>query len=152
MKHIDSALHCSAHWIRQSTGVACCLLLLGQFAGCSDGAAATGEVRGTVTLDGKPLSHGWVISYPENGPGALGKIGSDGSFELATKGVGRGAVLGKHRLTVVAYEGGSEADLESDDTDGKLLIPQKYTQPGSSGLTMEVSPKLETVIELKLTR
>lgn len=119
-------------------------------AGCGGSEVEMGTVRGTVTLDGVPLAQGWVHSHPESGRGACGAIQSDGSFELETNDYGKGAVVGTHRLTVLAYENHSAVAADYDETDAKLLVPQKYTQPGTAGFSVVIEPSKENVIDLPL--
>ncbi|MBN2216965.1 MAG: hypothetical protein JW719_06285 [Pirellulales bacterium] len=126
-----------------------CAALLGT-AGCGADKPEMGSVRGKVTLDGAPVSGGCVISYTESGRGAHAMIQSDGTFELETNEYGKGAVVGKHRLTVVAYDGNPTAELESDRA--RLLIPHKYTQPDSSGLSVVVSAGKEEHVVLELEK
>jgi len=119
-------------------------------AGCGAEKPEMGRVRGKVTLDGAPVAGGWVITYPELGRGARGVIQGDGTFELETNEYGKGAVAGKHRLTVVAYEGNPAAALEPDHV--RLLVPHKYTQPDSSGLSVVVSAGKEEYVALELRK
>ena len=126
------------------------LLLLCGAAGCADNQPEMGMVRGIVTLNGTPLTGGWVHSHPELGRGAAGSIQRDGTFELSTTDFGKGAVVGKHVLTVMAYE--EVPDGVDPDIDEKSLVPQKYTQPGSSGLSVEVVGGEEKHVSLDLKK
>lgn len=123
------------------------ILALAFLAGCGEGNAELAPVRGVVKLDGKPLTSGSVITLPQAGRGARGLIGADGKFELMTVVEGDGARVGQHRVGVVAYEGGSKGP---EAEQGKLLVPQKYTNPATSGLTIEVTEDVpnEPVLEL----
>ncbi|MCC7473810.1 MAG: hypothetical protein IT425_00320 [Pirellulales bacterium] len=137
--------------MRSVTGMMVCSGLLAGLlclASCEKSGTALGEVRGIVTLDGQPLSQGSVVSYPENGKGALGTIQSDGSFILITRGLKSGVSVGHHRLAVVAYQQPAQASPEADQ---KPLVPLRYMQPDTSGLSVTVaSGKLETLqLELK---
>lgn len=101
-------------------------------------------VKGTVLLDGKPLETGSIETSVDSGRGALGSI-HGGAFELSTYGTNDGAVLGTHRIAVIARESG-EAGPEGKA--GKLLVPERYTSASTSKLTIEVkdgtnTPKLE---------
>jgi hypothetical protein len=123
--------------------------LLASFcAGCGRHAANIAPVKGVVTLDGKPLKIGTVITIPNAGRGARGFIQPDGSFELGTYGKTDGALLGSHRVGVVAYEG---TNLGPESNNAKLIVPKRYTNPESSGLTIEVKPDGDNTPELKLT-
>jgi hypothetical protein len=115
--------------------------------GCGRSTLEVAPVKGKVLLDKRPLTKGGVVTLPLAGRGAHGVIQPDGTFELSTYGNGDGASLGPHKVAVAAYEGeamGPEADR------GKLLVPKHYTNPESSGLTIEVTEDgpNEPVIEL----
>jgi hypothetical protein len=59
-----------------------------------------------------------------------------------------GAAIGTHKVAVVAFEGepkGPEAAA------AKLIVPQRYANPETSGLTIEVKPDGDNSPELKLT-
>lgn len=81
-------------------------LLIG-VAGCGPQQPAVAPVRGTVTLDGHPLSTGRVSFEPvaaagsaQGGRPAFGAIQPDGTFVLSTYGDGDGAIVGEHRVTL----------------------------------------------------
>lgn len=121
-------------------------------AGCGGGPNLA-TVRGVVLLDDKPLSTGTVNFIPaDGGPAASGEISADGSFELQTKDVGRGALVGKHRVAVVAFKSATWPP-NYDQTDGQqdsgALVPAHYGIADSSGISFEVEPgQNEFTIEL----
>jgi hypothetical protein len=114
-----------------------------------------GKVNGKITVGGVPLSGGAIMFYPENGPGAVGTIQSDGTYSLKT-GTAEGAVIGTHKVAVHATSvgpGTMEAPKSLDDelqgspaNSGKILVPgkvtwlfpEKYSTPDQSPLTAEV--------------
>jgi hypothetical protein len=113
-------------------------------AGCQP-KSSVGRVHGTVTLDNKPLASGNIATLPDAGRGAHGVI-KDGKFELGTEGDSDGAVIGKHKVAVVAREPSQGTGPEA--APGKLLVPEKYTSPTTSELSIDVkagdnTPNLE---------
>src|SRR5437868_8923013 len=80
--------------------------------GCGRGNLA--PVSGRVTLDDKPLARATVIFQPVSqernpGPGSAGKTDDQGQFTLQMMtGTVQGAILGKHKVSITAYEGGDE--------------------------------------------
>ena len=60
------------------------------------------RVRGTVTLQGKPLGGAVVTFHPvsSQGTAAVGATDRFGKFDLKTPGLGSGAVVGEYRVTV----------------------------------------------------
>ena len=105
-------------------------------------------VHGKVTLDGAPLTTGMVYFMPESGRGAKGKVQEDGSFTLSTFGNGDGAIVGRHKVFIVATEG--EVAFESDEP-MKSLVPERYTSPETSGFEIEVKVGEMNEVFLELT-
>jgi hypothetical protein len=103
-------------------------------AGCGS-KSPVARVNGKVLLEDKPLASGFVVTLPQSGRGAKGTI-TDGEFELSTFGNGDGALIGTHKVAVVANEPSKGTDTEA--APGKLLVPQRYTNPETSKLTIEV--------------
>jgi hypothetical protein len=94
-----------------------------------------------VRLDGSPLTTGSVRFVPEAGRAATGKIESDGTFVLGTFGQTDGAMIGTHKVAIIAYEASSDTRPAYEvRTPSKPLVPQRYMAPGTSGLTKEVKP------------
>jgi hypothetical protein len=106
------------------------------------------QVKGTVLLNDEPLTTGSIMTLPSSGRGSNGTIQKDGTFQLKTVGEGDGARIGTHKVAVVAYESqekGPEAKT------GKLLVPERYTNPETSDLTIEVKAGEVNAPTLKLT-
>ncbi len=99
------------------------------------------KVHGKVTVKGKPLTSGRVLFLPTASPGeglphpAAGDIKPDGTYELTTNAPGDGALVGDHKVAVIAMEPppprGAKAEFKS-------LIPKKYGNPESSPLKKTV--------------
>lgn len=124
------------------------LLLLTLSAGCGSESRELYPVHGVITLDGKPLTTGTVVTSLDEGRGARGEIDSEGNFTLETANLGPGAVPGLHRVAVTAY---SSKDLTDPENVGTLLVPERYAFPASSGLSLQVEPKPDNVAVLELT-
>lgn len=119
-----------------------CYLGLGLLlVGCSQ-SEELGSVHGTVRLDGQPLTTGTVQFVPAAGRAASGKIGSDGTYTLGTFGASDGALIGPHKVAVIAYEAGSDSRpaYEIRNSTIKALVPQKYLAVGTSELAFDVKP------------
>jgi hypothetical protein len=117
------------------------------FAGCPQSTPDVMPVKGKVTLDGQPLTKGAIGTLPPAGRGANGIIGPDGTFELTTYAKGDGARLGLHKVSVTSYD---MVGTGPEAVPGKSLIPTRYTNPQTSGLTIEVTEDgpNEPVLEL----
>lgn len=119
--------------------------------GCGTG-PELGQVSGTVSYKGKPVTFGSVaLKHSAGGPTSRAEIQPDGTFILATS-EGAGAAVGHNLIRVTSYEsqdpnrsGAEMAGL------GKSLIPEHYTNYVTSGLTCDVAPgeNPPLVLELK---
>ena len=116
-------------------------------AGCGS-RTTTIPVRGEVHYNGQPLQDGIVIYMPKNvdeARQATGRIGRDGSFVLTTFKSGDGVVPGEYNIVIYeAYttrsdQPKSRAEHEAAAQAGKLkpqtVLPQKYVNPQTSGLS-----------------
>jgi hypothetical protein len=131
-----------------SRAIACLLTpaLLLLFAGCGGDGRKTAVVNGKVTYRGKAVSSGTVTFVPETGgPSATGEIQSDGTFTMTTYKPGDGAVLGKHKVFIVAMEDMSGKLPEERKPLPAPLIPLKYTSIATSPLTADVAGRENTV-------
>jgi hypothetical protein len=98
-------------------------------------------VQGKVTYAGKPVPAGTITFQSDSGQAAVGEIQPDGSYRLGSFAKDDGAVLGHHRVMIVAntadptkIPGSSPGYVPPKD-----LVPRKYSQLETSGLEAEVS-------------
>ncbi|MBN2296171.1 MAG: hypothetical protein JXM70_27315 [Pirellulales bacterium] len=131
-------------------GILCTIVIQG--CGGTD-RLSTAKVSGLVTLDGKPLSKGTVVFTPAAGRAATGKIQPDGTFVLGTYATSDGAVLGKHQVAVVARETKSRqgGDPAAPPITGPSLIPERYSNSATSGLTFEVTDDGKNEFNIQLS-
>lgn len=106
--------------------------------GCGPKHPSMASVKGKVLLNGQPMTSGSVGTVPTAGRGAHSDIHSDGTFELHTYSAGDGALIGKHKVAVVAYDATGGKTPESEY--GKLIVPKRYANYETSGLTIDVQP------------
>lgn len=126
---------------------ACVVLATMAFvAGCSSsGGLPTAKVTGKVTYRDKPVPNGTVMFVPEGDkPAATGEIQPDGTYELSTYGAGDGAVLGPHTVMITAVAEMADALPEQRSGTPALLVPLKYANNNTSGLTAEVKDEPNT--------
>lgn len=108
--------------------VICGLLSLSGCGGRDANLPETAPVSGTVFYQNKPVETGTILFLPESGERPGGSpLGQGGEFTLSTYGEGDGAVLGKHKVTIEAY-----------DNSLNNLVPDKYGNPRTTPLTLEV--------------
>jgi hypothetical protein len=148
-------------------GVAAAMLLL---AGCGGGEGgdlpATVDANGVVTLDGTPVEGASVVFAPV-APGeypAFAMSDGNGKFELKAFEAKGGAVPGSYKVQVsktVEVAGanknvdlGEDAEHADQGEEANLMwenaLPEKYANPDSSGLTVEIPSDGTNDIKLEL--
>ena len=103
---------------------------------------------GVVTFKGKPLPDYQVVVMPEDGRRpAMGTTDAEGKFKLGTNEPGDGAPPGKSKVAIVwagpettvdAVEQSAIDDPSKMPKPG-IVIPTKYSNPETSGLTIDIS-------------
>lgn len=124
-------------YVSRAALAAACLASLALLGGCGEPRPRTAPVRGAITYRGAPVPHGTVMFQPAHGPAATGEI-RKGHYVLMTYREGDGAVLGSHRVTVIALEDQSGRLPEDRSPLPPALVPLEYSFPDRSGLTAEV--------------
>jgi hypothetical protein len=117
--------------------------------GCGDGRVKlpTAPVAGTVTYQGKPLTAGWIAFVHPSGQGAGADIAADGTFKLA-------AFQGKNQVAISCYApepSNPDPHARPMVQQAKSLIPRRYTNYSTSGLTLEVKPGQDNRADFTLT-
>lgn len=123
-------------------------LLAPWLAGCGKSGPEMGRVAGKVTYKDQPLANATVTFVPsaEGQRPGIGITDASGNYRLTTIEPGDGALVGSHKVSIVALapydgkipEGMGAAYLEEVQAKGKPLIPQRYFTAGSSELTADV--------------
>lgn len=117
-------------------------LLLGCVAGCGDGGPKLYPVSGRVTIDGEPLTYGYIRFVPTEGRPSDAQLASDGTFTLRYQGGREGALAGSHRVEVAANEVLGPSRI-------KWHAPKHYASIGTSQLSQEVArPTEDLTIDL----
>lgn len=128
-------------------------------AGCGSDRPELARVKGTVTLDGKPLSKGTITFEAVGKRPATGTIENGQITEVTTYDAGDGVPVGSHKIAISATEAPASAVVanpgeakapRADYMTGKSLIPTRYNDPTASGLTAEIKSG-ENTVEFKLT-
>lgn len=117
-----------------------------------------GQVQGTITLDGQPLSGVAVVFQPESGRPARGLTDAEGKYELTYIRQTRGAKTGLNRVEIAPSEEADELEDTAADADsvspkrlarsGKPLVPARYNR--RSELQADVQPGAN-VFDFQLT-
>src|SRR5687768_10681307 len=84
--------------------VGICLCMSSSFAGCGPAGPFVAPVEGTVTYQGKPVPNAKIVFVPSQrgGMSAIGISDALGKYKLTTFGSHDGALLGKHKVSIVA--------------------------------------------------
>jgi hypothetical protein len=128
--------------VSRAAVVAVAAVLVPTLFGCGDGRPQRVHVSGTVFIDGRPITSGFITLKPEGARASMGKIGKDGRFTLTCFEEGDGAVEGTHAVVVNAFE-------EVDSKTLRWLAPKKYSNPKTSGKTVTIDgPTDSLTIEL----
>ncbi|MBA2113531.1 hypothetical protein [Bremerella alba] len=137
---------------------ACCtpLLLAGlalAMMGCASEKSnypPTVPVEGEVLYEGQPLEGAMIMLLRDNGKGAVGRTDAAGHFQLSTFIPNDGAQVDQYQVQIVKY-----AQHDSELPDGvtpplKSLIPKRYSNAKSSGLTASVTEDGENFFRFEL--
>lgn len=131
--------------------------------GCGSNRATLAQVQGTVRYKGQPLAEGQILFDVAGARPAQGWIRDGEIVDVTSYATGDGAAVGLARIAVFAtppsvslYTRGSEDPEEAASapgtaptTGGHSLIPVKYNDPETSGLTHEMVKGVNTLtIEL----
>lgn len=126
------------------TGAAALVLLLAACLGCgggkNDADPSLVPVSGTVTFNGQPLATGIVTLVGDGataGSPASGKIES-GKFTIMTSVSAPGARPGNYKVVIVAKDGVDTMDATGKPVVAKNLIPDRYADVATSGLTATI--------------
>jgi hypothetical protein len=142
------------------------LLLSGCSSSGPDNFPATVDATGKITLDGKALERAQIVLIPDGGEyGAQAMSQTDGSFQLKAFQTKPGAVPGLYKVRVArtvevagkaptAEELGEDAEhMTEKDKAGVGWIndlPQKYANPASSGIVIEIPPEGVNDLQIEL--
>jgi hypothetical protein len=128
-------------------------------AGCSKKAElpALTAVSGTVTMGGKPVSGVSVLFLPgagTPGDGGYGTTGADGRYTLQHRSGEHGVQPGTYAVifSKFAMPDGTPvaADIQPESVGARQVIPQRYTNPDTSGMIANVTDATGTFdFELK---
>lgn len=114
--------------------------------GCGTGRSKLARVSGKVTYKGQPVSNAVITFLPSaSSPPATADIQADGTYSLRTPNVGEGAVLGSHVVVMVTRWQGLATGTEEHKPPSLVVIPPKYSDPSTSGLTAEVQEGDNTI-------
>ena len=134
------------------------ILIAVSLIGCGGSGAklSTVKVTGIVTLDGAPVADASLIFVPKTqgqGHSASGRTDADGRYQLTTPDgkAGAGTTPGEYRVAITKTELDSDAPPSDRGAPVRNLIPTRYAQASSSGLTATVKEEKVNEINFELT-
>jgi hypothetical protein len=110
--------------------------------GCGEAGPVCHPVRGQVVQNGRPLAEAMVVLHPANegevSQRPIAYADAEGEFAVTTLKSGDGAPAGRYHITVELRA----PRLAGEETirDGKNLLPARFSDPATSGLSYEVKP------------
>ena len=115
---------------------------LAALAGCGPGHGLDlGRVSGKVTYRGEPIRYGFVTFQPDSakktdGPPAMSTIGQDGSYALTTQDADDGALVGFHKVGIIALD---PEPIEGADAPDPQESPKEFM--AAKGARPKVAPR-----------
>jgi len=116
---------------------------------------------GTITYNGQPLKFATIVLEPqvEGGVAAMGRSDGEGHFYVNAFPPDPGAVPGTYRVSVTkteapkqnTYDANShDAPVEEESSEPVSLIPPKFGESDTSGLTLEIPAEGSETLKLDL--
>lgn len=122
--------------------------------GCG-GSGTTFETRpvsGTLTWDDdSPISGARINFLPTSGPSSWATTDDDGKFTLALPTGGKGAVVGKHKVTVSKPGASEKVDFNSPEGLRKMAEMRNSPQKGKTSMPENMG-KQDSVIPAKYSK
>lgn len=110
---------------RRMLSVLSCVVAMSALAllsGCAAGGPETGNVEGTVTLDGEPLADAEVVFQPADGAPSTGTTDGSGHYSLMFTRDKPGALIGEHKVKITTIT----TDSEGNPLDEAVTVPAQY--------------------------
>lgn len=109
-----------------------------------------GQVTGTVTLDGQPLTGVAVVFQPDNGRPARGMTDAEGKYELTYIRQTKGTKVGSNRVEIApSEEGESEESEDVEVADGEPQPAAKVTKSGRPVVPARYNSQSELKVDVK---
>ena len=154
--------------------IAVCLLSVSLMSGCGDGGPRLVPAEGTVMLGANPLTGASVVVHYPDQSTATGRTDDKGVFSLVYSNGKPGAAPGnglKVSITKTDEQGmAGGANLDPSDmmkkqqtsvnktADGRVaptahknLVPPKYADPNTSGITVDIPPEGKKDLKIELS-
>ncbi len=109
----------------------------------------TAPVSGLITLNGEPVAGASVVFAPrkKNGSAAAGTTDAAGMFKMTTFQAGDGVIPGGYSVAISKIV---TIDEDAKTRQERHLLPPKYAEPSTSGLTVEVAAEGRNMFDIEL--
>lgn len=114
------------------------LIALIALVGC-DGRPKRVPISGKVLIDGEPLKFGAVMFVSDTGRLSSGPLDAGGHFTLTCYTPDDGALLGKHRIQVLATQ-------QINERTARVHAPKKYAALETSGLAEDIQAPTDSLV------
>jgi hypothetical protein len=121
----------------------------------SCGNAQTYKVQGKVLYQNKPAAGAVVTFHRADGDKSImpnGVVKDDGTFELTTFALYDGVPAGDYKVTFFWDRKLPGKTTGDDDEPGVQILPLRYLKPDTSGVTVTITSKTETLDPFLLTK
>lgn len=141
-----NALHNRADWRAWTRCALGALLVCVMISGCSESETSRFPIRGTVTLDGKPVTNATIIFTPKAEGLASAAVIEDGQFSILAQ---HGPTAGEFRVRINPVEPEVEESAASPARASRLhKIPIGYQREGKLSVTVHGQPDQSLDIKL----
>jgi hypothetical protein len=118
--------------------------------GSGDDRPELGQVTGTITMDGTPLTGTVVVFSPDNGRPSRGKTDAEGKYELTYIGETRGAKIGHHRVEIAPNEEGEDlSEIEAATAGESTATPTSPVKPRKNSVPARYNTNSELQADVK---
>ena len=135
-------------------GMVAAILLFSLISGCAERGPHRVPVTGRITYQGRPVPDGWVSftrlgELPQGVPSrpATGELDQDGRYSMKTFGDDDGVMPGEYAVAVVAIDYERAKAARGPGQPQPYTIPQRYTRPETSGLTVTIPEEASGALE-----
>lgn len=111
-----------------------------------------GQVTGTITLDGKPLSGIAVVFQPDSGRPARGMTDAEGKYELTYIRETKGTKVGPNRVEIAPSEDGEaeeELEIADENADAESKSATKLSKSGKPTIPARYNLRSELKADVK---
>jgi len=116
--------------------------------GCAASGPEIAYVRGTVTMDGKPLGNATVVFVPENGRPSGARTDEEGNYVLNFAQGRHGAIPGTSTVRIMTFRDADQDENGNPIPAARETVPSQYNT--ESTLTFNVEPKKKNVANFDL--